>query len=174
MLTWTRKKEWGSEGMTHRASVTVAGVETKMQVLSPRAGYWTLTAWADEKVSRYREASTMRDAKQLAEDYVTELESAARTEAVEQAGAVVGAAIEDMQRELAAAEPVIRGCAAEFRRFAEQVIESYAAPLRDITPEDWAHAAELLDSLGIEHCDCPTPLHTMRCGAGGHVAVARR
>lgn len=50
--------------------------------------------------------------------------------------------------------------------------EDYAADmLRPIEPSDWVRAGELLDFLDIEHCDCPTPLHTMRCGDGGHVRV---
>lgn len=87
------------------------------------------------------------------------------------AAEVVGMALADMQRHLADAAPVIRGAADEFRKFAESVIETCAAPLLGITPGDWARAGELLAALDIDCCDCPTPLHTMRCGAGGHVRV---
>lgn len=94
--------------------------------------------------------------------------------AVEQAAEVVGFALAEMQQELANARQVIRGAADSFRQFAESVIELHADMLRPIEPSDWVRAGELLDTLGIDRCDCPTPLHTMRCGFGGHVRVIRR
>lgn len=96
-LTWTRKREWDGVGMTHRADAEIGGDSYHFQVLSPRAGYWTMTAYKQDGagMARYREATTMRDAKQLAEDFVAEVEAAARTEAksvMDRATALVAAA----------------------------------------------------------------------------------
>lgn len=68
-LTWTRKKEFGSEGMTHRAIIEIAGHRHSFAVDSPRKGYWVARGWRDGDMDLYREATTMKDAKAMAQSH---------------------------------------------------------------------------------------------------------
>ncbi|USH45425.1 hypothetical protein SEA_ASIS_50 [Streptomyces phage Asis] len=70
-LTWTKKKESGSEGLTHRATATINGESWSFAVDSPRKGHWVARAWRDGDFALYREDRTMKGAKQQAQDYAT-------------------------------------------------------------------------------------------------------
>lgn len=71
MLTWMSKKEWGSEGRTHRAGATIRGTDWKFTVDQPRLGFWVARGWKDGDFMFYAESSTMTTAKGLCEGVVT-------------------------------------------------------------------------------------------------------
>ena len=68
-LTWTKKKEWGSEGLTHRATTTINGESWSFAVDSPSKGQWAARAWRDGDMVLYREDRTMKGAKQQAQEH---------------------------------------------------------------------------------------------------------
>lgn len=72
-LTWTRSKQQGSEGMTHRAEITIDGDSYNFIVDSPRKGYWTARGWNGGTFTLYREARTMKDAKAQAQAYADQV-----------------------------------------------------------------------------------------------------
>ncbi|AKA61719.1 hypothetical protein SEA_YDN12_52 [Streptomyces phage YDN12] len=79
-LTWTKKKEWGSEGLTHRAAATINGESWTFTVDSPSKGQWVARAWRDGDFALYREDRTMKGAKQQAQDYADEAATSTCTE----------------------------------------------------------------------------------------------
>lgn len=81
-ITWTRKKEWGSEGLTHRATVTVAGDEWKFRLVSPRKGQWRAMGSHSGPKGFYAEARTVADAKALVQARVDQLTAEAETDIV--------------------------------------------------------------------------------------------
>jgi hypothetical protein len=100
-LIWTRKKQPGSEGMTHRSSVTLAGgSELVFTVDQPRKGFWVLRSWLDGDMVKYREYTTLSHAKEAAQDYADEAEPTVRAYAhsvMDRATALVAAARQRVQ-----------------------------------------------------------------------------
>lgn len=68
-LTWTSSKVWGSVGMTHDASTEINGEKWAFRVDSPKKGQWVARAWRDGDFALYREDSTMKGAKQQAQEH---------------------------------------------------------------------------------------------------------
>lgn len=67
-LTWNRKKEWGSDGMTHRAEATAGHDKWHFVVDHPSSGGpWQARGWCNEDFAMYAEGRTMRDAKDICE-----------------------------------------------------------------------------------------------------------
>ena len=79
-LTWTAKKEWGSVGNTHRASIILDnGDQWSFVVDSPRKGQWVARGWLKTRedvaagrsgsgdMRLYREETTMKGAKAQAQ-----------------------------------------------------------------------------------------------------------
>lgn len=79
-LTWTSRKEWGSEGLTHRSETTIHGERWTFTVDSPSKGQWVARAWRDGDMALYREDRTMKGAKQQAQAHANYAATATCTE----------------------------------------------------------------------------------------------
>ena len=79
-LSWTKSKEWGSEGLTHQATADSPGRKVSVVVDSPRKGQWCVRIWIDGDLNMYRETVTLKDAKQQAQDLVDALPPAEQPE----------------------------------------------------------------------------------------------
>lgn len=69
-LKWTRKKTWGSTGMTYRTSVTSNAAAYTAVVDQPRKGEWNVRIWANGYPIHFRQADTAIQGRALAEDFL--------------------------------------------------------------------------------------------------------
>lgn len=147
-LAWTGKKQWGSVGNTYIAHTSDGW---KYAVDQPRKGFWQLRGWGPDGLFLYREDTTMKGCKAQAADHVKD-RAAAAAEAAR------------VMTELAAAPPVVP-------------VDEGAQVLADAGRLAGPAAAAMLRltaALNVpQPCGCKTPLHTMRCGAGGRATVVR-
>lgn len=142
-LSWTGKKEWGSEGNTYRAEAD----GWRYCVDSPKKGSWVLRGWGPDDRFLYRDGfTTMKSAKAAAGDHLDEYRAAMQSalDTLKQ----LPAATSKIVAELAALPPLISNVAKSARA---------------------AHWA----LLRPDGCHCPTPTHTMRCGHGGRPLVRK-
>lgn len=147
-LAWTGKKQWGSIGNTYIAHTSDGW---KYAVDQPRKGFWQLRGWGPDGLFLYREDTTMKGAKAQAADHDKD-RAAAAAEAAR------------VMTELAAAPPVVRYV----------VVDEVAELLSRTSGTAAQHLHELAAALRAPlPCDCKSPLHSMRCGAGGRVTVVR-
>lgn len=172
-LTWTRKKELGSEGMTHRTAVTIDGAEHAFTVDSPGKGYWVARGWTNGDMDLYREDRTMRGAKDQVQAYVDQLtRQAAERKADAEAAPDVTGTLPDGRAFTAdhKTAPVyaIDEAAEHLTHMADQ--------LGNYAPTVVERAAKSMRQFGWHlrrRCTCPTPSHRMSCGEGGRVQVVR-
>lgn len=69
-LGWTRKKEWGSAGMTYRAHLDHDGHTYSFCLDHPyKNGPWVLRIWKDGVMNLYRECLTVARGKDRAVEY---------------------------------------------------------------------------------------------------------
>lgn len=113
----------------------------------PRKGFWQLRGWGPDGLFLYREDTTMKGAKAQAVGHVKD-----RAAAAAEAARVMD--------ELTAAPPVFVAIDEGF-----QVLGALASS---------AIPAFRALAVTLQPCGCKTPLHTMRCGAGGYVKISRR
>jgi hypothetical protein len=152
-ITWTRKKECGSEGMTHRASITLpSGEELHLRVDSPAKGHWHVRGWRAGTFCLYREDTTVKGARGQAEDFAAELITKLTAEQLP-------AALTGLSETAEVATESLRQI--EFR-------QSLAAAT------ELVKAARARVQFRRDTCGCRHPLHTMRCGFGGTVTVLSR
>lgn len=77
VLVWDRKKAWGSVGLTHYTSATVAGNAYRFVIDKPSASQgWVLRGWVNGSMCMYRDSSdalSLSGMKDVAAAYVAEL-----------------------------------------------------------------------------------------------------
>ncbi len=146
-LTWKGSKQWGSIGNTYIAHTSDGW---KYAVDQPRKGFWQLRGWGPDGLFLYREDTTMKGAKAQAAGHVSDRAAAAA----------------EVARLAAAGDPVLN---APVFAAVDEGFELLAGGSRTGTAAMYALAA----ALRHRTCGCKTPLHTMRCGAGGRVTVVR-
>lgn len=150
-LTWSSKREWGSEGLTHRATAEINGEQWKFEVQQPVKGTWTVRGWRDGDFAFYRgPVPTMREAKRLTKEWA----NVVRTSTCPECRKVLGHKM-DCWTGRAAAEraATVRRAAAEGVAALDGFVKAFRKPLP---------------------CGCPTPTHRMSCGEQARPQVVAR
>jgi hypothetical protein len=161
-LTWTAKKEWGSEGNTHRASVTLDnGDQWSFVVDQPRKGYWVARGFrkaaADVADGRtgggdmvfYRESTTMKDAKAQSQAHA----NLAQTSTCGECGKVTGHKLDCGTGRRAATDQTVRVFSRQPLRATDEGAEVLAAadriqPLPTTATDQLAAAKQAMKKLG--------------------------
>ena len=81
--TWTKRKAWGCEGLTHDAKVTIDKDDYEFTVDQPRKGCWQTRGWKNGWLVYFRDEhqlKTMAEHKQGVMSYVAELRAKSAAE----------------------------------------------------------------------------------------------
>lgn len=160
-LSWTGKKVWGALGNTHTADAD----GWRYCVDQPRKGQWVLRGWGPDGAFLYRDTfTTLKAAKAAAGDHRDEYLAAKMAEGVPDhqysdscPGTCCGGD-EPTGDELKAA---LTSLPAAAMKVADGMRNALAPMVSGLTL-----AARRFNWYHRRTCDCPTPLHTMRCGQG--------
>lgn len=195
-LTWRSRKEWGSEGNTHRASIKLDNGDLWSFVVDqPRKGQWVTRGWqltaqdaADGRTGSgdmklYREDRTMKGAKAQAQAHANLAQTSTCAECRKVTGhkmaCSTGRAVDAertrgqriMLRATDESAALLSRMAGAGRKAAPG-ISRLADALRDagrhIHTGLWRGIHRPLD------CSCPTPTHRMSCGHGARPVVVRK
>lgn len=76
-INWTKRKEWGAQGLTHRLHVVIGDDEYSFAVDQPSKGQWVGRGWRNGDLFFYRDSNgaprTLAGMKELVERQVCEL-----------------------------------------------------------------------------------------------------
>ncbi len=179
-LTWTSSKVWGSVGMTHDATTEINGETWAFRVDSPDKGHWVARAWRDGEFALYREDRTMKGAKAAAQAQANYAATSTCTECRFIGGHTLSCNVPYAETYQVQDETVIvlKDECAQLLKLTEgmaaivpavdEFSRSLAASIAKV------QAARDRVQLRADTCGCKTPLHTMRCGTGGHVRVVTK
>lgn len=171
-LTWASAREWGSEGLTHRATHVLAnGDELRFVVDSPRKGQWAARGWLNGDFKFYREDRTLKGAKAQMVDVASVMTAALAelTAVADGTGAVDPAVMEEAERQPVPDTVTLTWDSARIGDSLRRM-ESSFGQLAQVTSKG-ARAIARLRWHQVRQCSCPTPLHTMNCGHGARPVI---
>lgn len=162
-LTWTAKAEWGSEGRTHRTTVTICGDTWSFWILQPRKGEWRAQGRRETGHGFYSEGKTLAALKAEVTDFVTRAATETCTSCRKVSGHLVDCPVYielSVERSRQLGERTgMRGVGPAFRKV--------TMDLAGTSPAVSAAARSLLRLVWMSRrtCSCPSPVHRMSCGA---------
>ena len=199
-LTWTAKKEWGSVGMTHRATIALDnGDRWSFIVDQPRKGQWTARGFrmdaqdaADGRTGSgdmvfYREDTTMKGAKAQSQAHA----NLAQTSTCAECGRIAGHKLDCGTGQRAATDRTVKLFSRKPLRATDEGAAILALPTT--AADQMAAAKGAMAKLGTvaqaaasgpisqlvrslirnQPCGCQTPIHRMHCGNGATPRVIR-
>lgn len=160
-LTWRSRKEWGSEGNTHRTDVHLSNGDVwTFTVDQPHKGYWTARGWLQRENDHtssfkfYREGTTL---KALKAEVRARANLAARTADLETSP-------------VGEARPVGLDPATLTKNATAALAQMGVA-----TRTAARGISKLVRALiAAQPCGCPTPVHRMSCPCGAVPRVIKR